>query len=170
MKKLRLIMAMVLLSVTSNILSQTEFKKNIEAYKSNVYEVKDYGSLYFVTNKKHPWPQGDITYAKLLEREDMWTYFKRVRKENYDKVDSVAYSVFTPEQVAVIKGNGNIGVSPFWYTKTGDYAGAYFSFNFKLKDIVTIAKVYEMEQALFKTAINAGKRMDFEDPTKKYFW
>lgn len=103
------------------------------------------------------------------EKENMPAYYKRMRKQMYEKVNSMAYDVLNILPTAENKKRMGLSVDCYWYAETGDYAGVRFSFDSKAKGIITIGKIYEIEKKLKSAHLNAG-RQGLEDPTKKYFY
>lgn len=83
------------------------------------------------------------------------------------KIHDIMYGVFPMELWPLLK-SGTLMQDSFFDVKTGGYIGGHFIFDVEIKDIVTLDKIYEMEQKLEAAHLNVGKQQ-FKRPNKKYF-
>lgn len=168
MKTTRIFIIIVLAFIPICAFSQFRYTTSTEVYNGNTYEIHDYGSMYSVTNNKYMLPTDMVSGVSPYPDEMQYSYWLRMRNQFMNKIDSIKLSVFTPAQVVEIKRLGSISTSHYWDTKTHDYVGVGFAFAIGLKDIVTLEKLYEIEQKLANAHLNAGEQ-HLSEPEKKYF-
>ena len=142
-----------------------------KSYNGNEYNIELYNNfIYTVTNKKYIFPESEITNTTHLDGENWNNYQKRVfinSNSVFFKIRDIALSVFPDSLRNTLLNNGFIMGSTF-DAKSGNLVGISVAFFKKIKSLVPLEKVYEIEQKIMNAHLNAGKQK-LKDPSKKYF-